>query len=95
MARKKMVAVAGEGKGMALAVVHLGKVEGKRAKACFLLGDAPEVRELASFVISGAAKAGFRRLSVSCPNRAGTVEGLKGGGFKPAFRSSFVYMRRI
>ncbi len=92
---RKMVAVSGRGSTMALAIVHDGKEEGRMARACFVMGDAPEVTDLAAFVTSAAAKAGARKLHVSCPNHAGTVEGLKAYGFRPAFRSSIVYVREI
>ncbi len=95
LVERRMVAVSGRGSTMALAIVHDGKKERRMAKACFVMGDTPEVTDLAAFVMSAAAKAGARRLHVSCPNHAGTVEGLKAYGFRPAFRSSIVYLREI
>jgi ribosomal protein S18 acetylase RimI-like enzyme len=92
---RRMVAVSGRGSTMALAIVHDGKKEGRMARACFVMGDTPEVTDLAAFVTSAAAKAGARRLLVSCPNHAGTIEGLRAYGFRPAFRSSIVYLREI
>jgi len=95
LVKGRMVATMGEGKEAALAVVHYGRTEGRDAKACFLLGDRPAVKELAAFVISKAARSGARRLHVSCPNHAGTTEGLKASGFRPGFRTSLVYRRNL
>jgi ribosomal protein S18 acetylase RimI-like enzyme len=95
LVKRRMVAVSGKGSTMALAIVHDGKKDGRMARACFLMGDASQVMDLAAFVVSAAAKAGARKLHVSCPNQAGTVEGLKAYGFRPAFRSSIVYLREI
>jgi len=89
-----MVAVAGEGKGMAVAIFEDGGKGRRWAKACFLLGDAPQVGELSSFVMSQCFKAKARRLNVSCPNHAGVVQALKARGFRPGFRTSLVFVRR-
>ena len=95
LVKRRMVAVSGRGSTTALAIFHDGKKDGRMARTCFVMGDAPQVTDLAAFVTSAAAKAGARKLNVSCPNQAGTVEGLKAYGFRPAFRSSIVYMREI
>jgi ribosomal protein S18 acetylase RimI-like enzyme len=95
LVKRRAVAVSGKGETMALAIVHDGKKEGREARACFVMGNAPQVADLAAFVTSAAAKAGAKRFFVSCPNQAGTVEGLKAYGFRPAFRSSIVYLRGI
>ncbi|MGA1974562.1 MAG: GNAT family N-acetyltransferase [Conexivisphaerales archaeon] len=95
LVKRRMVAVSGKGAASSMAIVHNGPEERRMAKACFLLGDAPQVADLALFVICESAKAGAHKLNVSCPNHAGTVEGLKAAGFRPAFRSSIVYLRKI
>jgi len=95
LVKRRMVAVSGRGSTMALGTFHDGKKDGRMARACFVMGDAPQVTDLAAFVTSAAAKAGARKLNVSCPNQAGTVEGLKAYGFRPAFRSSVVYLRDV
>jgi GNAT superfamily N-acetyltransferase len=94
LVKRKAVAVSGKGSTMALAIVHDRKEE-REARACFVMGNPPEVGDLAAFVMSAAARVGAKRFFVSCPNRAGPVEGLKGFGFRPAFRSSIVFVKEI
>jgi ribosomal protein S18 acetylase RimI-like enzyme len=94
LVRRRMVAISGEGRALAVAVVQDGSKERREAKACFLLGDTAETKELAAFVMNECAKAGARRLRVSSPNHAGTVEGLKARGFRPGSGTSIVYVRR-
>jgi ribosomal protein S18 acetylase RimI-like enzyme len=94
LVKRREVAVSGHGSTLALAVVHDGREEGREAKACFVMGNAPQVTDLAAFVMSAAARVGAKRLVVSCPNQAGPVEGLKAFGFRPAFRSSIVFVRK-